>query len=64
VQLREKQKARRYYGVLEKQFHGYYEKASRQPGITGENLLALLECRWTTCSCGWASPPRAVRRAS
>ena len=32
VQLREKQKARRYYGVLEKQFHGYYEKASRQPG--------------------------------
>ena len=45
VQLREKQKARRIYGVLEKQFHGYYEKASRQPGITGENLLALLECR-------------------
>src|SRR3974377_1083527 len=45
VQLREKQKARRYYGVLEKQFHGYYVKASRQPGITGENLLALLECR-------------------
>ena len=45
LQLREKQKARRYYGVLERQFHGYYEKASRQPGITGENLLALLECR-------------------
>ena len=45
VQLREKQKARRYYGVLEKQFHGYYVKASRQAGITGENLLALLECR-------------------
>jgi small subunit ribosomal protein S4 len=45
VQLREKQKARRYYGVLERQFHGYYEKASRQPGITGENLLALLESR-------------------
>ena len=45
VQLREKQKARRYYGLLERQFHGYYEKASRQPGITGENLLALLECR-------------------
>ena len=35
VQLREKQKARRYYGVLEKQFRIYYEKASRQPGITG-----------------------------
>jgi small subunit ribosomal protein S4 len=45
LQLREKQKARRYYGVLERQFHGYYEKASRQAGITGENLLALLECR-------------------
>ena len=45
VQLREKQKARRYYGVLERQFHGYYVKASRQAGITGENLLALLECR-------------------
>ena len=39
VQLREKQKARRYYGVLEKQFRDYYDKASRQPGITGENLL-------------------------
>ena len=45
VQLREKQKARRYYGVLEKQFRNYYDKASRQPGITGENLLRLLECR-------------------
>ena len=45
VQLREKQKARRYYGVLEKQFRSYYDKATRQPGITGENLLALLECR-------------------
>ncbi|MGZ6582435.1 MAG: 30S ribosomal protein S4 [Gaiellaceae bacterium] len=45
VQLREKQKARRYYGVLESQFRRYYEKASRQPGITGENLLTLLESR-------------------
>src|ERR687884_1223002 len=45
VQLREKQKARRYYGVLEKQFANYYEKASRQPGVTGENLLRLLESR-------------------
>src|SRR6202522_2628265 len=45
LQLREKQKARRYYGLLEKQFRGYYDKASRQPGITGENLLTLLECR-------------------
>jgi small subunit ribosomal protein S4 len=44
-QLREKQKARRYYQLLEKQFHGYYQKASRQPGVTGENLLRLLERR-------------------
>jgi small subunit ribosomal protein S4 len=44
-QLREKQKARRYYQVLEKQFRSYYDKASRQPGVTGENLLRLLECR-------------------
>ncbi len=45
TQLREKQKARRYYGLLEKQFRGYYEKASRKDGITGENLLRLLEQR-------------------
>jgi small subunit ribosomal protein S4 len=45
VQLREKQKARRYYGVLERQFENYYDKASRQPGVTGENLLRLLESR-------------------
>ena len=45
VQLREKQKARRYYQVLEKQFRGYYEKAARQPGVTGDNLLRLLERR-------------------
>jgi small subunit ribosomal protein S4 len=45
AQLREKQKARRYYQVLEKQFRSYYDKASRQPGVTGENLLRLLECR-------------------
>ena len=45
LQLREKQKARRYYQVLEKQFHGYYVEASRRPGITGENLLRLLETR-------------------
>src|ERR1700712_6039703 len=43
TQLREKQKARRYYGLLEKQFRGYYEKASRREGITGENLLKMLE---------------------
>src|ERR687887_1303707 len=44
-QLREKQKARRYYQLLERQFRGYYQKASRQPGVTGENLLRLLERR-------------------
>jgi len=45
LQLREKQKTRRFYGVLEKQFRRYYARASRQPGITGENLLRLLEMR-------------------
>ena len=45
LQLREKQKARRVYGVLERQFRRYYEKAARMKGITGENLLALLERR-------------------
>lgn len=45
LQLREKQKARRFYQVLEKQFHKYYEEASRQQGVTGENLLRLLEVR-------------------
>ncbi len=45
LQLREKQKARRYYQLLEKQFHHYYEVASRKQGITGENLLCLLEMR-------------------
>jgi small subunit ribosomal protein S4 len=44
-QLREKQKARRFYQILEKQFRSYYDKASRQPGVTGENLLRLLERR-------------------
>ena len=44
-QLREKQKARRAYGVLETQFHRYYEKATNMRGITGENLLQLLERR-------------------
>ena len=45
LQLREKQKARRYYGILEKQFRGYYEKASQASGITGEALLRMLELR-------------------
>ncbi|HFD91875.1 MAG TPA: 30S ribosomal protein S4 [Gammaproteobacteria bacterium] len=45
IQLREKQKVRRIYGVLEKQFRRYYQEADRRKGSTGENLLALLECR-------------------
>ena len=45
VQLREKQKVRRTYGVLEKQFRNYFKKADSKTGITGENLIRLLECR-------------------
>ena len=45
LQLREKQKLRFIYGVLERQFRNYYKKAARQKGATGENLLKLLECR-------------------
>ena len=45
MQLREKQKVRRYYGVLEKQFRSYFAMAEKRQGITGENLLAILETR-------------------
>lgn len=45
LQLREKQKARRYYGVLEGQFRHYFELANKKAGVTGENLLAILESR-------------------
>ena len=45
TQLREKQKAKRYYGVLESQFRGYFEKANKMKGKTGENLLSILETR-------------------
>ncbi len=45
VQLREKQKMRRIYGVLERQFHTYFDKALKKQGVTGENLLRLLELR-------------------
>ena len=45
IQLREKQKAKFIYGVLEKQFRGYFDRAKRMPGITGENLLQILESR-------------------
>ena len=50
VQLREKQKIRRMYGILERQFRNSYKLADRQRGITGENLLQLLECRLDTVS--------------
>ena len=45
IQLNEKQKVKFVYGILEKQFHAYYEKASAMPGKTGENLLSLVERR-------------------
>jgi small subunit ribosomal protein S4 len=45
LQIREKQKARRVYGVLERQFHNYYEEATRRHGRTGDNLLQILESR-------------------
>ena len=63
-QLREKQKARRYYGVLEKQFRNYYDKASRQPGVTGENLLRLLESRFDNVlvRLGFAGSRRQARQ--
>jgi small subunit ribosomal protein S4 len=64
VQLREKQKARRYYGVLEKQFRAYYDKASRQEGVTGENLLRLLESRFDNVlvRLGFAASRRQARQ--
>lgn len=45
MQLREKQKVKFIYGVLEKQFHGYFEKAKAMPGVTGDNLMRILESR-------------------
>ena len=64
VQLREKQKARRFYGVLEKQFRSYYDKASRQDGVTGENLLRLLETRFDNVlvRLGFAASRRQARQ--
>src|ERR671925_2372305 len=63
-QLREKQKTRRYYGVLEKQFRSYYDKASRQQGVTGENLLRLLETRFDNVlvRLGFAASRRQARQ--
>jgi small subunit ribosomal protein S4 len=64
LQLREKQKARRFYGVLERQFQGYYDKASRQSGVTGENLLRLLETRFDNVlvRLGFAASRRQARQ--
>ena len=63
-QLREKQKARRYYQLLERQFRGYYTKASRQEGVTGENLLRILECRFDNVlvRLGFAASRRQARQ--
>jgi small subunit ribosomal protein S4 len=62
--LREKQKARRYYQVLESQFRDYYDRASRQPGVTGENLLRMLECRFDNVlvRLGFAASRRQARQ--
>ncbi|HZQ28278.1 MAG TPA: 30S ribosomal protein S4 [Acidimicrobiales bacterium] len=64
AQLREKQKARRIYGVLEKQFANLYEEATRQQGITGENLLRMLELRLDNLvfRAGWASSRSQARQ--
>jgi small subunit ribosomal protein S4 len=64
IQLREKQKVRRYYGVLESQFEKYFEMAEKMAGITGENLLALLESRLdnTVYRLGFAMSRREARQ--
>ncbi|HVM03024.1 MAG TPA: 30S ribosomal protein S4 [Acidimicrobiales bacterium] len=63
-QLREKQKARRIYGVLEKQFANLYQEATRQPGITGENLLRMLELRLDNAvyRAGWGASRSQARQ--
>jgi len=64
VQLREKQKARRIYGVLEKQFRNLYQEANRQRGVTGENLLRMLELRLDNVAyrAGWGSSRSQARQ--
>ena len=63
-QLREKQKARRIYGLMEKQFHNLYVEANRQSGVTGENLLRLLETRLdnVTFRAGWGASRAQARQ--
>ena len=65
IQLREKQKLRRIYGVLERQFRNYYRSAARKRGATGENLLKLLECRLDNVvyRMGFASTRAEARQA-
>ncbi|HVM52002.1 MAG TPA: 30S ribosomal protein S4 [Acidimicrobiales bacterium] len=64
IQLREKQKARRIYGVLEKQFRNLYEEANRQKGVTGENLLRMLEQRLDNLAfrAGWGASRSQARQ--
>jgi small subunit ribosomal protein S4 len=64
AQLREKQKARRIYGVFEKQFRNLYEEADRLPGITGENLLRMLEMRLDNVvfRAGWGASRAQARQ--
>ena len=64
LQLREKQKAKRYYGILEKQFKNYFEKADRKEGQTGENLLTMIERRLDNVvyRLGFASTRREARQ--
>jgi small subunit ribosomal protein S4 len=64
LQLREKQKVKRMYGVLEKQFRRYFAEADRRRGNTGANLLSLLESRWTTWCTAWASARPALKHVS
>ena len=64
IQLREKQKIRKTYGLLEKQFRGYFEEASRKKGVTGENLVKILERRFdnTLFRLGLAPSRKAARQ--
>ena len=64
MQLREKQKAKFIYGVLEKQFHGYYDAALKREGITGDNLMSILESRLDNVvfRLGFARTPKDARQ--
>ncbi len=64
LRLREKQKVRRIYGIMERQFRNYFQRAARQKGITGENLLRMLECRLDnlTYRLGFAPSRKAARQ--